>query len=131
MSMTPVFTGHVENGKLIYDAPHKFTSHLETLEGKKVEITVRKLRTQRSQEANRYYWGIVLKVMSDYTGYDSEDCHEILKRKFLTIDRGTEHERSLSTAKLSSEDFWKYLEDVKNYLGMLGLYVPEPNEVTE
>ena len=38
---------------------------------------------QRSNQQSRYYWGIVVQILSEHTGFTKDEVHELLKRKFL------------------------------------------------
>ena len=50
MKITPVFTGRIDHGKLILDAPRRYLVHLARLDGKPIELIVRstaKLNTEK------------------------------------------------------------------------------------
>jgi hypothetical protein len=91
---------------------------------------------QRSQQANRYYWGVVLKLASEHTGYEVDDLHELMKQECLpTIDLaftlgGTDYAVPArpSTAKLSRAKFYDYVERVRQWLAeRLGVVTPDPD----
>ena len=126
--MIPIYHGKIDSGKLLLDTPSKYTSYLETLEGRRVEVVVRKERSQRSNHQNNYYWGVVLPVLGDYFGYESEEMHDALKMKFLR--RGAcDLETVKSTAKLNTAEFEEYLEKVRRWaLSDYNIVVPLPNE---
>lgn len=44
---------------------------------------ITKPKRTRSLAENKYYWGIVIKILSDYTGFDPDEMHEVIKYKFL------------------------------------------------
>jgi len=127
--ITPIFRGKVEKGTLRADV--RFYAYLSSLEGQEVEIVVRKKRSKRSDQQNRYYWGVVVKMIADHCGYFSDEMHEALKLKFLgasTDEHGLVKIRS--TAKLSKDEFIQYLNAVVQFAAMsLGVYIPGPNEV--
>jgi hypothetical protein len=126
----PVFKGLITDGKIIHDTPAKFQAYLERLEGKHIEITVRKQRSQRSLNQNSYYFGVVVKLLSTETGYEEEEIHDILKYQFLKIGGSDgEFERVRSTSALSTSDFEEYLEKIRRWsAGVLGIVIPLPNE---
>ena len=125
--MIPIFRAKVENGKLT-GLPVKYQSYLETLEGKQVEVKVQKERSQRSLNQNNYYHAVVVKMLSDFTGYDIDEMHEILKYEFLKKVNTGGFEYVQSTAKLTTTEFEEYLEKIKTWASMLGCVIPDPNE---
>jgi len=47
--------------------------------GKRIEINIEKSQKKRSSFQNRYYWGVIVAMLADHTGYTKEEMHEILK----------------------------------------------------
>ena len=90
----------------------------------------------RSNPENRYYWGVIVSILSDELGYSTWEMHEILKAKFLrhiafvkTKDGVEEVEISGSTAHLSTSEFEKYLENIRIWASSdLEISIPLPNE---
>ena len=92
---------------------------------------------ERSNPQNRYYWGIVVESLSDHTGYDREEVHEIIKRKFLTehrIIRGKKGEViqvevSNKTSNLDTKQFEDLMSRIRIWASReLSVFIPEPNE---
>jgi hypothetical protein len=79
---------------------------------------------------NRYYWGVVLKHWSEFTGYDKRDMHSALASHFLPdVDDSGDMTRE-STAGLDPRAFAAYVDDCCRLLAERhGIYVPAPNEV--
>lgn len=125
--MIPIFRAKVENGKLT-GLPVKFNSYLETLEGKYVEVKVQKERSQRSLNQNAYYWGVVIELLANTTGYTPDEMHEVCRYQFLKSVNRDGLEYVQSTATLSTVDFEHYLENIKQWAGMLNIIIPDPNE---
>jgi hypothetical protein len=128
--MNPILYGKVEKGKLILDYPEKLAVHLSSLEGKRVEMIVRKETTIRSNQQNRYLWGIVYAIISDNTGYDTEQVHDAMKVKFASkrLDNGlviTERTSKMDTTRMT-----QYIDDIKRWAAeFLGVYIPDAGEV--
>lgn len=127
--MIPVFRAQIKSGVIIFYQPSKAYAYIETLEGKYVEVTVRKERSQRSLQQNSYYHAVVVKMLSDFTGYEQDEMHEILKQQFLKKVNADGFEFVKSTTKLSTVEFEEYLESIKRWAAMLGCVVPDPNEI--
>ena len=108
---TPVFHGSITKGRLALDNPDRYLVYMAGLEGKRVELVLRKKRSKRSDQANRYYFGVVVKILGNFCGMDPDEMHSALKVKFLSDHH--EDEKGLmkvgSTAKLSTDEFTQYV----------------------
>ena len=102
----------------------------------KKEINLKELKL-RSVSENKYYWGVVLDILSDELGHTKTEMHEILKTKFLRDiayikKKNGEHlkvETSKSTTDLKTNEFEDYLSKIRNFASAeLGIWIPEPNE---
>ena len=125
----PIFTGIIDKGKLILDQPQKYLVHLASLENRRVELILRKRRSQRSIEQNRYYWGVIVEILADHFGYNPEEMHEALKFHFLKS-----HEDKLvtvkSTAKLSTDEFARYINQIVIWAATeYQIFIPPAGEV--
>ena len=103
------------------------------LEGKRVSIEILEIKSTRSVLQNRYYWGVVLKYFSDETGYSAEECHELMKLRFLKqvplIFNGIAYNIAGSTKKLNTKEFVDYLNNVRDFASQeLNCYIPSPGE---
>ena len=103
--MIPILYGKVKDGKLKLDIPQSYLVELSRLEGQRIELTIRKERHARSLSQNRYYWGVIIEILSNDFGYDKEEMHEALKFKFLKKHGDTDLVTVGSTAKLSTTVF--------------------------
>ena len=124
--MIPVFRAQIKTGIIIFDRPNEAYGYLQDLEGKYVEVVVRKERSERSNNQNKYYWGVVLQLLSDHTGYTTEEMHCICKQQFLLIHGQFDYVKS--TTKLNTVEFEEYLDKIKNWSAVLGVNIPNPNE---
>lgn len=127
---TPVFRGTVAKGSLQVEL--RFYEYLRSLEGNQVEVIVRKARSQRSLQQNRYYWGVIVQMLGDHCGYTSEEMHEALKEKFLGYERSEETEllKIRSTAVLSPDEFVQYTNRIVMWAAQkLSVYIPDPGSV--
>jgi hypothetical protein len=97
-------------------------------------VSITAFKKDRSSQQNRYYWGTVLKIISDYTGYSQNDLHDLFKSTFLPskmiVIGGKNKSITTSTAELTTVEFEQYISDVMQYaIESLSLYIPSPNEV--
>lgn len=101
-----------------------------TLQSVPVLIKVGEYQLDRSVEANKYYWGVVLKEISEQASIDGqrwsmEAWHELFKRQFLGYEiikyqvagtKKTKVKRQVkSTSKLKVKAFSEYLEKVQAF----------------
>lgn len=117
----PIFRGIVHGREIFPHAPEAFAEYLLKLEGQEVEVIIRKPSLRRSVQANKYYWSVVIPLLSEHCGYRKDEMHEILKGKFLA-EEGT-------TTALSKEQFAEYLEHCIQFGAELDVYIPEPERV--
>lgn len=91
----------------------------------------------RSNEQNRYYFGVIVDLLSKHTGFTREEMHEVLKHKFLRRTmwipkKDGVKEMSIithSTTDLTTKQFEEYTSEVRMWASAdLGLFLPEPNE---
>src|ERR1039458_4003122 len=80
--MTPLFDGTIRDSKLFLDKGDKFKQYLASINGKRVQVTVEKIKHSRTNSQNAYYWGVVVKLIAQHTGHDPEQIHELLTQKF-------------------------------------------------
>lgn len=100
----------------------------------------RVVRKDRSNNQNRYYWGVVLDAFQNSEiGYTKDEWHEFLKHKFLTdkklflIVKGKklieDFETTKSTTDLTTKEFEEFMTRVRQWASIeLGIWIPEPNE---
>ena len=78
----PIFYGNVVKGKLTLEKPDRFKQYVRGISGP-VMVVLKRPRKPRSEKENRYYWGVVLKLIAEHTGHTPEEVHSGLKMKFL------------------------------------------------
>jgi len=129
--ITPKFYGNVEDGVLKIENLARYLVWIAHLDGKQVEIVVRKWRQQRSINQNRYYWGVVVAALADHCGYTPEEMHEALKEKFLGHEEVDKFglKKIKSSATLTTEDFNSYVNQVVIWAAQdLQCYIGDPNQ---
>jgi hypothetical protein len=129
--MNPIHTGIIKQGKEIFDSPNRYLVHKAKMEGKRFELVLRLQKSQRSIQYNRYYFGVIVEILSECIGYDRESMHENLKLKFAS-SRDPDHEGMFiieRTSKMTTERFIKYCADIQQWAAeYLNVYLPDPNE---
>lgn len=131
MNADRLFLGRVKHGKVNFSDPFIWSKHVAAHEGVDVEVTLRKVRRQRSLKQNRAYFGLIVAAIAEHCGYTKDEAHEALAFKFL---RQGEPDAPLptrrSTADLTTKEFEEYQAQVKQFAAEeLGLFIPGPGQV--
>lgn len=87
-------------------------------DGEQVTLVIHNRRPKRTEQQNRYYWGVYLPLIASETGEaDLDRLHELFKGKFLTSGvvevLGQKVRMKKSTTSLSVSDFCQYILDIE------------------
>lgn len=124
----------VTNGRL--DNPDIFNEDLRHFEGKRFRLILTNDK-KRSNEQNKYWWGVVIRKIADWLrgfGNDvtDEDVHEFLKMKYLgkkeVLINGKIFERYRSTTELNTLEFSDLKDKIQRDFAQKGLIIPDPNQ---
>ncbi len=129
--INPIFKGTIKQGRFVPDDPRKFSQFLCAREGKTVECVIRPESKVRSVKQNNYYWGVIIPIIAESTGYDEDSTHEALKEKFNPRETIFGVDKPISTTKMTTIQTEERNTKIREWAsGFLGCYVPKPNEVT-
>ena len=132
--MIPVWQAGNINGKIIIQDKDRFDMYLSTLP-EIVNIVVSKHKKRRSGNQNRYYHSVVVRLISDETGYSTDEVHELLKMMFnSTIVNVGKNEIKIakSTASLTTTEFELYISKCIMWASQeLSLIIPNPERIKE
>jgi len=127
----------VSKGRLCLPNRALFAELVRGLKDGPYMLTVSKLRATRSRQANRYWWGVVVHVLSEHTGFTPEEIHEWAKAKFIPKrlallngngDVQDEYVIGGSTRKMSVSEFYDFVETVRLFANEhLDLHIPPPD----
>jgi len=129
------YYSEVKNGHLSKSVRNKIASELLQFEGKKVTVTIQKLKSKRSIQQNRYWW-LAMTILGNELGYSKEETHELMKFKFLKRERVIEKTGEIleyieSTTTLSKSDFADMVTDMVRWAASMGIVIPLPGEQLE
>lgn len=128
---TFVHHGVIKEGKLVLDNPRYFKGMVMGFADAKVRLVLEKIRGVRTKKQNAYYWGVVLELIAEHTGYLAEEVHEVMKSKFLRqkkVWRGGEITVLRSTSELTSDEFGEYIEQVRAEGAEMQIEIPDPDK---
>lgn len=84
--MKPIQTfGEIKSGKLLIHKRRELNRAISLSEDCDIELVIKKKHRDRSNQQNRYYWGVVVPIwavlLTDSQGYhfSNDDAHEFLK----------------------------------------------------
>lgn len=132
--------GNVENGKLKASKWDVFKQNILAFGECRIRITAEKLYSKRSNQQNRYYWGVVVNEfvdgMSEMWGekITAETAHEMMKlhcngKDVVNPETGEIMTIPQSTQELDTYDFEQYQERCRKLIfDYFGRTVPLPNE---
>jgi hypothetical protein len=108
----------------------RIRKHLE--EGASYILDLKKAKKKRSAPQNAYYWGVIVLVISDHTGYTSQEAHQELAGMFLSYTHENGKRFVKSTTELNTFEFEQYAEKCRRWAATeLDITIPLPNEITE
>ena len=101
-------------------------------DGDAIEMTIKKHRHTRTNPQLRYYFGVVVKMLSEELGYHVDEMHELLKHMFnpKMIDvKGYCVELGGSTGDLKTNEMEDYMAKIRMWASTdLSIFIPLPNE---
>ena len=129
------------SGKLTLENEADLRACLKRMKPGRKSVLIEDLKDTRSLRANRYYFGAVLRPLSEHTGYHVDELHEHFKHTLLDAEKKTirlqddagevrfEGEVELvSTKKLTVREFYDYVERVRQIAAELGVVTEDPPE---
>lgn len=134
------YKGEVVNGKLeLINRKMMIKDLAMYFNNQKISLTIEKWRKTRSQEQNRYYWGVMVEAVKlglNDVGYKMtiEATHDLLKYKFLKKELVNEETGEIlntigSTKGLSTIEFMEFIADVQRWAAeYLNINIPNPGE---
>ena len=78
------FSARQENGNLIIQDAYRFKKYMAMFGTKQIDVIVKEHHEDRTNPQERYYRGVIVRMISEKTGQPVPDVHKALKRMFLT-----------------------------------------------
>lgn len=143
MASTIYLKGKIsKNGDKILLADGEILANvLEPFRDKELELVITEFKRTRSNQQNRYYWGIVIPTIIAWHKETQGKTptpeqihlfnltkiagHKIIQTNILGEDVFTLEKASSSKMKVG--EFESFLLDISDYFGELGCEIPEPN----
>ena len=134
--MELVTTATVQRGKLRVRNWNRISQQLARSKDGEYVIRIERQHAHRSQRANRYWWGVCVHLVSEHTGYDPDEVHQLAKQMFLpktlALADGNgevvgEYVLGGSTTKLNTVEFGEFIERFRRWAAeTLNVVIPDP-----
>jgi hypothetical protein len=130
----PTFKGYVKEGKFNFYDEEFFNQYVLSMKDGDVLLSVRREGKNRSDNQNRYYWAVVIRLIAQELGYEGKSD---LERLHVWIQEQVDHVTIMhdgakiasGTSSLSTVEMEDYLSKVRSWASsFLNIYVPLPNE---
>lgn len=141
-----IITKIIEGGRTGFG--EAIVSAIESLEGKRAKITIEEYKRPRSNQQNRYYWGVVLKFYQSYfqrngVNMSNDDMHiwikEYIWKDFvdITIEKVSKYgevsqipfRKILTSTLLTTKEWENRMEQTRRYAAQnFSIQIPMPNE---
>ena len=128
------FKARINNGRIEFREDHLkfFNDLIFKLEGEDIRVDIEKWFEKRSNQQNRYYWGVVLKMISDETGHHPDELHEAFIKKFLSHKVILGEVVSERSSSLTTTEFEEYMSKIRTFAlhpdEGLNTFIQLPNE---
>lgn len=131
-------TAKLTKGKLHVRAWSKLVAVMARWRDGEYTITLARKHAHRSQKQNAYWWGVCVALVSEHTGYDPDEVHELAKQMFLpkrlAMANGNgeivgEYVLGGSTTKLNTIEFGEFIERFRRWAAEeLDVVIPDPTD---
>ena len=128
------YMGIAKKGKVILDENYKipYLAYILRNEGKRIEITVSVESKTNSKPQQRYYRGVVVKMLADHIGESYERMHELLQPAFFMYQDSKERNyiRSTEIGEWTTVEWEERMDAIRKWaFDFHNLIIPLPNEI--
>jgi hypothetical protein len=105
----------------------KAKAYLDKLIAKGAQVEIVEKRKPRTRNQNAYFWALMSLFGVD-TGYTKDEASVVFKRKLGMVYEKEGQKFLRSTASLDVKEMTQYIEKVRNYSALQGIYLPSADE---
>lgn len=135
-------SGFVKGTQVFLDNPELFERRLFHLEGKELEIVISELSLKRSDNLNRYFWGVMIPCIHSFhrettgTKITDDSLYTYLLTEFAGVTLAVVHVfgreiiemQGLTSSKMTNAQFIDFIDKIRLHYLEKGLDIPLPNE---
>lgn len=122
------FRGSIKNGVLVYDNERYARTIISSYEDTpKVRVIIEKERGDKTNNQLRYLYGVVYKLICEYTGFHEDELDAAMKSKYLRTKmqwRGGDLTIIKDKRNLTSDEMGEYIQRVVEEGAQLGVVIP-------
>lgn len=123
-----------QNGKLHLDDDYKgaYLKYALDHEGKRGEMTIAIESKTNSKPQQRYYRGVIVKMLAEEIGESVDRMHQILAAKFFVYvdNNGRSYVRSTEIGEWTTIEWEEKMREIRSWAwDFLNLNIPEPNQI--
>lgn len=125
--ITGITCGKINDAELFWEM-------LKTYEGKRIDITITRHTEKRTTPQNKYYWGVIIKLIRNFSlekGYDftEDDWHEyIISKGYFGYKDSINGRRAKRSHEATTIEFNEAIEKLQRDWAIKGLILPDPNQ---
>lgn len=126
-----ILTGRIQDGVLLLNDLKLYHKVVHELEGKSIQLELKKLQLDFTEQQNNYYWGVIIRKHcmnhSDFAGWTEREIDHYLGSA-LRIERihvrgcHTQPDKQLVSiipiSRLKLDEYRKFIDDAIIYLAM-------------
>jgi hypothetical protein len=120
--------GKIVDMAFVANNKREWADFLVNNEGK--SVIVKRETGRRSTSQNEWYWGVVLKLISNHTGHTEDELHRLFKGLFLPKKvlkfKDKDYMMASSTTELNKNQFGEYIERIRAEVASMGITIPDP-----
>lgn len=119
--------------RLVFQKPDYYHQQIDQFKDQEiVEVQIKRISNKRSNQQNRYWHGVCFPILSELTGYTTNEVKELSKKlfspvKFLAL-KGIDIEIQKGTSELNKDEGWKFTQDLIKLGADLGGRILTPCE---
>jgi len=133
-ALVPMFKVTKTNGTWVVENPEALAKYKQDCPDETYFLSIGpKKKQSRTLQQNKYYYGVLVKLLSEHQGCSPDDAHMIFSKQFLPVKvvefDGQEISYFKSTKKLCVEEFSGFITLCIQLLAELEVIVPDIDEV--
>lgn len=122
--------------KLVLEDEHAYRESIWRMKPGPKIISIEDRKDRRSHVANRYHWGVVIKMVAGETGQDEDSIHYDFYDRFLrrrihytdAMGHTVEREFAVGSSGLTVKEFYEFVEKCRLFAAeFFGLRIPDPD----
>ncbi len=125
--------GTFKDGKFIPDNPDQLKRDILSMDGKKGYLVCMPYKKMKSNQQQKYYFAVIVKMLGEYWGYSIEEAHQAISMEHLKYklnDKALPLIKSTKLSEWSTDEWERYTEFLRIWAAnTFGVVIPNPDEI--